>query len=472
MSLEALLMLKLNKELKGIKVTYNTFEKASFDQYLSASIALRTDNEQEAHDYIDDITGAGSLNAHLKSMYAKSSKLSADQLEAVMSNSMYPVLKIDTSNKYDYYPELNVSVFHNKVYEGDLGTYDNLIELLYIREKVIDCSVNTIKQFDRPDPYTVAFDNDTIKVKLIGKWVEMSSDLFASAYTNQLNTLYKYQGTIHKGVDGTGWRTLTNSTIGNMFSSNNYYYDEKGDHCLIREDGVRKTILSQIYDLYIYREENLPYQGRRDVCEKALKILRENNSINEVKTRSLVTILRNCDDLSAQDTINYVLARKDSKELAQLGLILLANGLEKNWTASSHLAFLKFAETSQFNIVYKANPTFNYTIDQLLAINPDLLTSEHKQRVDAYNLDVDNKRHQYITIIGEVTTSSLRENVKKLKSTADTKRFTKLANELIGHSKINIENASPKQVEELLKKAVEMKELAEKLSKALDEQDT
>ena len=462
-------MLKLNKELKCIKVTYNTFEKATFDEYLAASIALRTDGEDAAHGYIDDITGAGSLNAHLKNMYVKASQLTEAQLEAVMNNSMYPVLKIDTSNKYDYYPELDVSVFHNKVYEGDFGLYPDVINHLYIKENVIDCTVNRIKQFYRPEPYTVAFEGDEIKLKLLEKWVDVSDELFATAYTNQLNTIDKYQGTIHKGVDGTGWKILTNSTIGNMFSSNNFYYDEAGDHCLIREDDVRKTMISQIADLYIYKEVIIPYHSSREVSQQALSVLRKNNSVNEVKTKSLVKILANCDDLVAQDTINYVLQRKDSKELAQMGLSMLAKGLEKNWTASSHLAFLKFAETSQINIVYKANPSFNYTIDQLLAVNPDFLTAKHRKVVDAYKQDIDNKRQQYKKIIGEVTTSSLRENVKKLKSNNETKRFSKLANDLIGHSRVNVDNASAKQVEDMLRDAIEMKELAEKLTKTLEE---
>lgn len=468
MSLQVLLMLKLNKELKCIKVTYNTFEKATFDEYLAASIALHTDGEEAAHGYIDDITGAGSLNAHLKNMYANASKLDEAQLEAVMNNSMYPVLKIDTSNKYDYYPELNVSVFHNKVYEGDFGLYPDVVKHLYIKESVIDCSVNRVKQFYRPEPYTVTFQDDAFKLKLIDKWLDMPNELFAAAYTNQLNTIDKYQGTVHSGVDGTGWKILTNSTIGNMFSSKNFYYDEDGDHCLIREEDVRKTVISKVANLHIYKEQIIPYQSNREVCQQALAVLRKNNSVNEMKTKSLVKILANCDDLAAQDTINYVLQRKDSKELAQLGLTLLANGLEKNWSQTTHLAFLKFAEAHQLSAVYKTNPHFDYSIDQLLAVNPDYLTDKHRKTVDAYKQDLDNKREQYKKIIGDVTARSLRDNVKKLKATDDTKRFTKLTNNLIGHSKINIANASAKQVEDLLKQALEMKELADKLSKLLD----
>ena len=71
-------------------------------------------------------------------------------------------------------------------------------------------------------------------------------------------------------------------------------------------------------------------------------------------------------------------------------------------------------------------------------------------------------------ISGEVAASGLREKVKTLRATDETKRFSKLANELIGHFKINIANADKAQVENLLKKALEMKELATKLQKELE----
>ena len=65
------LKLSLRKIKYIIKVSYNTFEKATYDQYLMASLALRSKDEQSAYQYIDDITGSGSLNAHFKQLYDK-----------------------------------------------------------------------------------------------------------------------------------------------------------------------------------------------------------------------------------------------------------------------------------------------------------------------------------------------------------------------------------------------------------------
>lgn len=66
-------------------------------------------------------------------------------------------------------------------------------------------------------------------------------------------------------------------------------------------------------------------------------------------------------------------------------------------------------------------------------------------------------------ITGEVTTSGLREFVKVLQSDNDTKRFSKLCNNLIGHVSQNLEDAKLTETESWLKDAIELKELMVKL---------
>ena len=154
------LKLNLRKIKYIIKVSYNTFEKATYDQYLMASLALRSKDERSAYQYIDDITGSGSLNAHFKQLYDKAHKLDENQLKNIMGNSMYPMRKIDKNNSYDYYPELNVSVFNNKLYEGDFGKYEDLIQRLYIQEEVIESELIEKRNNANPEPYSVKFEDD------------------------------------------------------------------------------------------------------------------------------------------------------------------------------------------------------------------------------------------------------------------------------------------------------------------------
>ena len=152
---------------------------------------------------------------------------------------------------------------------------------------------------------------------------KISQEKFAELLVNELSGLGKYEGAVHKNVVGDNWKILTNAAIGNMFSNNNYYYDADGNHCQIRHENVRKTLIAQIAGLYIFKEEILQYNANKEMCEKVLQVLFENNAINEFKTKALLVILHNVDDVSAQQVINYILSRKESKEISLFGIELL-----------------------------------------------------------------------------------------------------------------------------------------------------
>lgn len=108
------LKLNLSKQTKRITVKYNTFEKATYDQYLICSLVLHTKRDAEdSQQYVHDITGDGSLNQHFMKLYEDICVFSDAQLQQIIRDSMYPTIKIDSSNRYDYYPELDVSVFLN-----------------------------------------------------------------------------------------------------------------------------------------------------------------------------------------------------------------------------------------------------------------------------------------------------------------------------------------------------------------------
>ena len=162
MSLQVSLKLKLSKQIKKIKVKYNTFEKATYDEYLICSLALRTANdknqEKTVFEYIDDITGEGSLNKHFINIYARVKTFSEEQLSKIMANSMIPSLKLDEKNRYEYYPQLNVSVFNKKIYHGDLGAYTNLTQIIMINEEIFVMSVEKVREDTKPEQYSVNFD--------------------------------------------------------------------------------------------------------------------------------------------------------------------------------------------------------------------------------------------------------------------------------------------------------------------------
>ncbi len=463
------LKLSLRKIKYIIKVSYNTFEKATYDQYLMASLALRSKDEQSAYKYIDDITGSGSLNAHFKQLYDKAHKLDENQLKNIMGNSMYPMLKIDKSNSYDYYPELNVSVFNNKLYEGDFGKYEDLIQRLYIQEEVIESELIEKKNTSLPEPYSIRFDESKILVKIAEEWVDLPEEIFQEVFENNLTSIDKIKSEIHNVADGSGWFALTNAVINNMYANNNYFYDN-GDHCLIRNDDVRKTIISQLAGFYIYKEEIIPYAGNKDLCEKVLNLLLENKSINEFKTRSVITLLTYSDDLLAQSVINYILARKDSKELALMGIELLVRGIEKNWENEALKSFMIHADSSKYSYIYKANPRLVTDIQMLSMINPDFLTPTHRKKVEEYKNNRQAIRDSIDKMVGEIATSGMRERAKQLKSTDKTKRFHTLVKRYDAHSKVDYEQATLKELEKYLKEVTEMYDLMKELQKEVNKE--
>ena len=200
MSLQVSLKLKLSKQIKKIKVKYNTFEKATYDEYLICSLALRTLNDtnqdETVFEYIDDITGEGSLNKHFRNIYARVKNFSKEQLSKIMTNSMIPTLKIDEKNRYEYYPQLNVSVFNKKIYQGDLGIYNNLPQIIMINEEIIDMSIETVKDDTKPEQYSVTFDEkENVRVRLLNDYLPIDNKNFEESLCLDLGNINSYQGT-------------------------------------------------------------------------------------------------------------------------------------------------------------------------------------------------------------------------------------------------------------------------------------
>ncbi|MBO5526370.1 MAG: hypothetical protein J5993_06440 [Clostridia bacterium] len=472
MSLQVSLKLKLSKQIKKIKVKYNTFEKATYDEYLICSLALRTLNDtnqdKTVFDYIDDVTGEGSLNKHFRNIYARVKTFSAEQLSKIMANSMIPTLKIDEKNRYEYYPQLNVSVFNKKIYQGDLGIYNNLPKIIMINEEIIDMSIETIKDDTKPEQYSVTFDEkENVRVRLLNDYLPIDNEIFEESLCLDLGNINSYQGKIHDNVDGNGWRVLNNSALNNLFSNRNYYYDN-GDHFFIRNDSVRKTIISKVHGLYIYKEDILSYQGNAILCDKVIDFLLENKTIGEFKPKSILFMLRYVSDKKAQKVVNSLLLKKEEKEIALYGLDLMERGLVNGWLVTVTKTFLKYASGYQLNLIYQANAELNYTIEQLIQIDADLLQFEHKMQVKKYNEDLEAKRKTIREITGDITTKGLREKAKALESDEITKKFSKLCNRLIGHVNEGLDDVSLTTLEQWHKDALELKEISILIQRKLE----
>jgi len=471
MKLQAKLRLALSKQRKVIEIKYNTFEKATYDKFLCASLAKRARSKEEAYTYIDDITGQGSLNSHFKMLYDEAKTLGGDQLDAIMASSMYPILKIDSSAWYDYFEEFGISLYKNKIFIGDLENYsiEAIAQIVGVNETILEKRVITQRNDKRPQPYDVIIEDNKISVKIGTDYLDIRQDLFENVVVKELDRIDGYKGDIVLSPEGEGWQMLTNASLNPLLSGNRFYY-ENGNHFLIRASDVRQTIVSKFAGLYFFKQNTMSYKYNPELSKKVIDFLVANEEIKTFKASDIIAILDNTDGVRKRDVINYFLERRDSADYAKYGLKVLMAGVEIGWTKSALKAFLKYANNVQeIETIYRIDSTIGFDIKQLVGMDKTILTENHRALVEEYNNNLEKKRVLIKGIIGEVTSKGLRERSKELVSDENTKKFSKLCNKLIGHVDKDIDKADLEELEEWQKDAYELLELSklieEKLSK-------
>lgn len=467
MKLQAKVQLSLRKSYNIITLEYHTYEKATFDQYLAASIALRAETDNQIESYINDLTGKGSLNIHFKKLVKKVLTFDRTTIEKILTNSMFPVTKIDKSNRYIYYPHFNISVINkNKYYKGNLKDYtkEEIKNIVMLNEELIDFTVSEKDESNKKDTYTVLFDDNNLKINLINnEWFNFEYEHFRESYVNINIIPNLYKGIIKNTTKGDNWSILTETSFNSFVQSDRSFIDDEGDCCIITNDYIKKVCLAYIpnINLYFYKEERIDF-NRKNIkyCDLALKYLLSSPILNEIKTKTLINILNNATDFVAQEVINYILSRKDSKEIAQIGLNLIKSGLEKNWQIASLNGMKKFANQEYLNLLYKINHQLDFKISELLSINIDILINEHKIEVEKYKQDRENLIEEINKIIGKITTSGLREKAKQIlpQSSDLLKQFTKYCNKYIGHANKSLEELS---FDDLKNRLIDVKEFYE-----------
>ena len=229
---------------------------------------------------------------------------------------------------------------------------------------------------------------------------------------------------------------------------------------MIQKNYTKKTMIACIYGLNIYHEDHIPYTGNATLCERVLKFLKENGKLRAFSVQTLLVLWRQVTPSLAQEGINSILWDRTDKEVAQYGLNLMQRGILFGWSDESLRVFLKYADKSQTRLIYDANKNLQYSIDQLLSINFESLTPEHRKKVNNYLEDLEEKRKTIREITGDITTKGLRENAKELESDDITKRFSKLCNQLIGHVQKGLNSVDTITLEKWLQDALELKELS------------
>jgi hypothetical protein len=471
MNLQANLKLALSKQRYKITIAYNTFEKARYDQYLCASLALRAETRYQALEYINEITGDGSLNAHFSKLYYEAKELSQQALETVLESSMYPILKIDASNSYDYYPELDISVYRQRVFKGNLNTLsaEKIATIVGIREPLVKCEFAEGKLEKKVEPYVTKLTDEGVLVSIQKEWNPISEQVFSLVLVTENLPINRYEGQILRSPDGEGWSILTASTFNNLCNDRAHYYDS-GKYYRIRDYDVQEITVAFVAGLYLYRQGTVPFKGNSALCERVLAQLFKSDELKLRKPQVVIELLKQVSDTSKQVALNYLIVYNKDKQYVDYGLSLLREGLREGWTNDDLEAFLKHAGVKELEIIYRCNSNLKYSLEQLLKLPRPLLASKHLEMVRKYEEDLEKRREVVRKIIGEVTTSGLRERSKELVSDTETKRFSKLCNKLIGHVDADLAKISEKELTAWEQDALELQELAKVIERKIAEQ--
>ena len=453
---------------------YNTFEKASFDQFITASICKNTTSENVANKYIDSITGSGSLNNHFKTMYRKMNKFDSADINKILNDSLYPVLKIDTSNKFRYFPELGVSIMNNKLYRENLSDNKELPKLLIPEGEFQDADVELGKTSEAPDFYEVHFQDDDIYLYLTKKVkVQIEKGLFQEMVDEQVNQVDDYEGEVYTSIEGTDWKLLTTTKYNDVTdqSKESFYYN--GDQFQITNKYVKKTTIGLKFGLYLYKEAIYNYiKQNRKYCELVMDKLYDSGGINTFKVKELAKIIDQLKNEDKQRYLNYLLDVKDSKDLTHIGFDLIYQGLVKDWSKGAKSCFVKYMKTDkELLAAYKVNPSHAFKLSELLKVyqlNRSILTDIHLQEVKDYQDNRTAKIKEMEGIIGEISLSGRREKSKELDNIKVVKRYRKLSHKLQGHFDADIKSMSDSNLDKLYKDVLEYQKLDREIEKLIE----
>ncbi len=465
--------LNLPKAYNKLEVRYNTFEKVAYDQYFIASLVRHSKSEDKAFSLIDELTGKGSLNYHFKKIYEEIIKLSNDEIDSILKDSLFPVQKIDTF-RYMYIPLLDISVFDKNIIDGNLKN-DELFPKQLVSENgaYVAHAYMENEQITKQDIYEVNLEEHKTEIRIHNQFFSINPTVFQKIVNKEDLDLSQYNGIVHQSIQGNDWFQLNKSSYNNIINSTDFYY-ENGNHFGIFNNFVRESHIAYIWGIYWVKENSHYYNhpSSKDVCEKAVKKLLESGRINEFKTKSLLLMLNNINRDLQQETINYVLKRKDSKELASIAFILIDKGYEKGWSNEAFQSLYKFYDSNkQLTKLYEINSEFDYSLEDLLTIdrfNKAKLIDKHKNIVNEHYSKCEDIRNEIVRKIGVVMSSGIREQLKDIKSTDDSKKLKKLITNNGAHNKKNIQAMSLNQLIQYSKTIDGMYELYLKVKKTME----
>ena len=317
MEIKAKINLTLLSIVNRITLKYDTFEKATYDSYLMAALLDNEKDKKEAYNYIDEITGKGSLNKHFKKLYDETSLLSEEQVNGIIQNSLYPVTIINQKNSYRYYPTFGISKMNGQIYREDLKeNEDKLKDLIMPKDagiKFLSLDVVNPNEEYEHEIYNSIFSDKGIKIEITnGNYFEIDQDKFNDIYENDVVSLGDYLGKVGNKITDGNWNVLTQSIANNLSKDDRSFCDSLNRHCSLIDDYIRSREIIEVFGLYFYKDTRYAIRPENSkLCLETVQYLLESKKINEVKTKIIIDLLNAAkDDKLTQEVTQYILNKK------------------------------------------------------------------------------------------------------------------------------------------------------------------
>ena len=452
MEIRAKVALSLPNQFYKVILKYDTFEKATYDSYLIASVVANAKTKKDAMEYIDEITGNGSLNPHFKKLYEEISEMTEEQVKGILKDSLYPVTVVDTSHHFKYYEMFDATRMNDKVYPGNLENNKQLADMLMPKDrgvKFLSLEFETQEGTVKTDNYNAIFSDDGISVDLDdGQYYPISKKNFLKVFENEGEVTSEWMPKIGKEVTNGNWNVLTKGVADTWGKDRLTYKTEDGGLAVLMNDCIKVTEVVKAYDLLFYKESRYDFSSKnQSKCLEALRFLEESKMINEFRVKTLITLLSIVPDKDAQRVVQYVLSRKNSKEVSEFGLILIKGGLEKGWERDVLLAIKSNVPQREYKHLYKINCDLNFEVTDLLDIDDADLSEADKMRKRAYISKKENLKKEIIFMIGDMTTSGVRQKLKQLPKDNVVNSVKRFLNENQGHNEGELEGMSLERIE-------------------------
>lgn len=468
--------LRLKKQNSVLIIRYKTFEKATYDQYLIASLIKYSNNDNEVENYINEITGKGSLNSHFKSLYKELSKLEWSSIDKILNDCLYPILKVDKSNYFMYYPELNISIMKEKIYKGSIKDYPLLPKQLLPKDcEFFESDVEEGKLKEDPDMYYVTFDEGKVSVDLKENILcDINEDTFNDKVESDIKSMKEYKGTIFENVEGNNWKIISTSKYNDLTDNDSRNFIDKGNHYFITNKYVKKTRVAKLFGLYLFKESIINYQpSNRKECILVLNHLKTSGLIETIKIQTLIEILKCVDNSIAIPYIDYLLDRKQSQQLTNLTFEIIKHANYYEWSSGAIQNLVSFMKSdNELLNVYKIAKGKNFAIEQkyrIYQLNRKLLTEEDFKEVKVFIENREAIIKQINMIIGEITNSGRREKTKKIKNDPDVKKYRLMSNKYQGHVEEDIKKLNFEGLKKYLDEVMEYKRLDDLMKRKLEE---